>query len=325
MGLAQRFVTRTVLPAGRLIYSPSLRLSRRSTEESPLHPIEYERPETLDQAVALFAKHGENARPLAGGTDLLVQMRGGRRMNSVVIDVKRIPALNVIEFDPVKGLTLGAAVPCYRIYANQQVREHYAGLIDVAEMIGGTPIQGRASVGGNLCNAAPSADVIPILIAYRAICHIIGPRGVRHVPVEEFCTAPGKNVLQPNEILVSLHLPPPPPHSGARYVRFIPRNEMDIAVAGAGVMVELDGDKFKSARVALSSVAPTPLFVTEAGDALAGQPVNDDSIQVAADLAKAAAKPISDMRGTAEYRRHICEVLTRRALTAAVERAKANQ
>ncbi len=289
-----------------------------------MHPIEYERPKTLDQAVALFAKHGENARPLAGGTDLLVQMRSGRRSNPVVIDVKAIPALNAIDYDPVKGLTLGAAAPCYRIYGDAGVREHYQGLIDVVEMIGGTPIQGRASVGGNLCNAAPSADVIPILIAYRAICHIIGPRGVRHVPVEEFCTAPGRNVLRPNEILVSLHLPPPPPHSGARYMRFIPRNEMDIAVAGAGVMVELDGENFKAARIALSSVAPTPLLVAEAAEALVGQPVNDDSIQVAADLAKAAAKPISDMRGTAEYRRHLCEVLTRRALTEAVERARAN-
>ena len=290
-----------------------------------MHPIEYERPATLERAVALFAKHGANARPLAGGTDLLVQMCAGRRTNPVVIDVKAIPELNEIEFDPVKGLTLGAAAPCYRIAADADVRRHYAGLIDVVEMIGGTPIQGRASVGGNLCNAAPSADSIPILIAYRGICHIVGPGGVRHTPVEDFCTAPGQTMLRPSEILVSILLPPPPPASGACYLRFIPRNEMDIAVAGAGVTVELDGDRFKSARVALSAVAPTPLLVEEAGDALAGRPVNAESIQAAAESAKAAAKPISDMRGTAEYRRHLCEVLTRRALTTAVERARAQQ
>lgn len=276
----------------------------------------------MDEAVSLFAKHGANARALAGGTDLLVQMKAGRRRNGVVIDVKKIPELNAIDFDPVKGLTLGAAVPCYRIYANENVRAKYAAVIDVVEMIGGTPIQGRASVGGNLCNASPSADIIPALIAYRAICHIVGPLGVRHVAVEDFCTGPGQNGLRENEFLVSLHLPPPPPHSGAAYLRFIPRNEMDIAVAGVGALVELDGGSFRSARIALGAVGPTPLYVPEAGDALVGQAVGEESVQVAADIAKSAARPIDDMRGTAAYRKHICEVLTRRALHRAVERAR---
>ena len=253
---------------------------------------------------------------------MLVQMRAGRRDNQVVIDLKKIPALNDISWDPAKGLTLGAAVPCYQIYADENVREHYPGLIDVVEMIGGTPIQGRASVGGNLCNAAPSADSIPALIAYSAICHIAGPGGVRHMPVEEFCLAPGKNALAENEFLVSLHLPPPEPASGASYIRFTPRNEMDIAVAGAGVHVTLENGNFRAGRVALSSVAPTPLFVPEAGDALAGQPVNDETIGKVAELAKEAAKPIDDMRGPADYRKHLCEVLTRRALEAAVRRAR---
>ena len=159
--------------------------------------IDYESPQTLDEAVALFQKHGANARALAGGTDLLVQLKGGRRDAGVVIDIKKIPALRAIDWDPVKGLTLGAAVPCYRIYGDERVRAHYPGLTDVVEMIGGTPIQGRASVGGNLCNASPSADSIPALIAYRAICHIVGPFGVRHMPVEEFCLAPGKTRWRP--------------------------------------------------------------------------------------------------------------------------------
>ncbi len=286
-----------------------------------MHWIDYECPQTLDDAVALFRQHGANARALAGGTDLLVQMKTGGRAQGVVIDVKKVPELNALSYDPVEGLTLGAAVACYQIYDDDTVREHYAGLVDAVEIIGGTPIQGRATVGGNLCNAAPSGDTIPALIAYSAICHIVGPQGVRHVPVEEFCTAPGQNVLGDNDILVSLHLPPPPPGSGAAYLRFIPRNEMDIAVVGVGVSVEVVDGKFRSARVALASVAPTPLFVREAGEALVGQPANAASIQVAADLAKAAARPISDMRGTAEYRRHLCDVLTRRALEAAMERA----
>ncbi|MDA0676142.1 MAG: xanthine dehydrogenase family protein subunit M, partial [Proteobacteria bacterium] len=265
--------------------------------------------------------HGDNARALAGGTDLLVQMKGGRRRQGVVIDIKKIPELNAVKYDPVKGLTLGAGVACYKIYGDDAVRAHYPGLIDAVEIIGGTPIQGRATVGGNLCNAAPSADAIPALIAHGAICHIVGPQGVRHVPVEAFCTAPGKNVLGASEILVALHLPPPAPHSGAAYLRFIPRNEMDIAVVGVGASVEVSDGKFRAVRVALASVAPIPLFVTEAGQALEGKPANAESIQIAADLAKAAAKPISDMRGTAEYRSHLCEVMTRRTLQTALDRA----
>lgn len=284
--------------------------------------IDYEAPASIDAAAEAFKRLGSNARALAGGTDLLVQMRAGRRDNRVVVDVKKVPELSAIAWDPTKGLTLGAAVPCYKIAEHPDVREHYAGLIDVVEMIGGTPIQGRASVGGNLCNAAPSADSIPALIAYSAICHIVGPGGVRHLPVEEFCVGPGKNALDDNEFLVSLHLPPPPPNSGARYIRFIPRNEMDIAVVGVGVSVTLENGNFQSARVALASVAPTPLYVPTAGEAVAGKPVNEETIAAAAEAAKEAAKPISDMRAPAEYRKHLCAVLTRRAIEDAVERAR---
>ena len=290
-----------------------------------MHWIDYAAPQTLDEAVALFKQHGDQARALAGGTDLLVQMRDGRRRNDFVIDVKKIPQVSAIVWDPVKGLTLGAAAPCYEIAADPNVREHYPGLTDVVEMIGGTPIQGRASVGGNLCNASPSADSIPMLIAYGGIAHIVGPGGVRHVAAEDFCTAPGKNALGPNEFLASIHLPPPAPHSGGRYLRFIPRNEMDIAVVGAGVNVVLDGDKFASARIALAAVAPTPLFVQAAGEALAGQPVSAESIAKAAEAAKDAAQPIDDMRGTAKYRKHLCAVMTRRALDDAVKRARGEQ
>lgn len=286
--------------------------------------FEYARPGTVGEAVRLLSEHGEKACVLAGGTDILVQLRGGFRAAEWVIDVKEIPALDEIAWDEASGLTIGAAAPCYRIYENEDVRKHYPGLIDVASLIGGTQIQGRASLGGNLCNAAPSADAVPIMIALEASCLIAGPNGERTVAVEDFCTAPGKNVLAAGELLVSLHFPAPKANSGAHYLRFIPRNEMDIAVAGAGVSVVLDNGNFASARVALASVAPTPLFVKQAGDSLAGQPVNDESIQRAADIAKQAAKPIDDMRGTVRYRKHLCEVLTRRALHVAVERARRN-
>ncbi|MDE0165013.1 MAG: xanthine dehydrogenase family protein subunit M [Bryobacterales bacterium] len=286
--------------------------------------FEYARPGTVGEAVRLLSEHGEKACVLAGGTDILVQLRGGFRTAEWVIDVKEIPALDEIAWDEASGLTIGAAAPCYRIYENEDVKKHYPGLIDAASLIGGTQIQGRASLGGNLCNAAPSADAVPIMIALEASCCIAGPNGERTVAVEDFCTAPGKNVLAAGELLVSLHFPAPKANSGAHYLRFIPRNEMDIAVAGAGVSVVLANGNFASARVALASVAPTPLFVKQAGDALAGQPVNDESIQRAADIAKQAAKPIDDMRGTVRYRKHLCEVLTRRALHVAVERARRN-
>jgi carbon-monoxide dehydrogenase medium subunit len=283
--------------------------------------FDYNAPRTVDEAVGLLAAH-PGALLLAGGTDLIVQLRARRKQTDLVVDIKHISELNELRYDPASGLTLGAAVPCYRIYGDPVVRQAYSALAEVANLIGGTQIQGRATAGGNLCNSSPSADFIPLLIALQAKCRIAGPGGIREVAVEDFCTAPGRNVLQPGELLTSLSLPAPEPGSGAYYLRFIPRNEMDIAVAGAGVAVTLANGTFRSARIALSAVAPTPLFVRAAGDALAGKPVSPESIAAAAEIAKAAAQPITDMRGTAIYRKHISSVLTRRALEFAIRRAK---
>jgi carbon-monoxide dehydrogenase medium subunit len=289
-----------------------------------MRAIQYAAPESIPEAVAILNQFGARARVLAGGTDLIVQVREHARDLDVMVDGKQIPELMEISYDPQKGLTLGAAVPCYQIYQHPDVVRHYPGLIDAVSLIGGTAIQGRASVGGNLCNSGPAGDSIPPLIVYSATARIVGPEGERTVPVEEFCTGPGRNVLRNTELLVSLHLPPPAAHSGARYLRFIPRNEMDIAEVGAGASVVLNetSDRFVSARIALGAVAPTPLYVPEAGAALAGQPVTEEAIAQAAALAQAAARPIDDMRGTAEHRRHLVGVLTRRALQGAVERAK---
>ena len=284
--------------------------------------FDYVSPQTVEEAVGLLAKYGARARILAGGTDLLTQMRNGKKEADLVVDIKKIPEVNQIAFSPDGGLKLGAAVPCYQIYSNRAVLTAYPGLIDVARMIGGTLIQGRATIGGNLANAAPSADSIPVLIALSASCEVRGPNGTRHIPVESFCTAPGQTVLGPGEMLVSLHFPAPQRQQGVRYLRFTPRNEMDIAVAGAGVSLILDNGVIRSARVALASVAPTPLFVPEAGDWLTGKPASEASFRAAADIAKSAARPITDMRGTADYRRHLCAVLTRRALEAAAARAR---
>lgn len=284
--------------------------------------IDYARPDTLDEAVGLLAEHGDGARVLAGGTDLLVHLRAGALTPDLVVDGKGIAELNELSYSPDCGLTLGAAVPCYRVYQDEEISAAYPGLIDAASLIGGTQIQGRASFGGNLCNAVPSADSIPAMIAHNGTCVIAGPNGTREVAVEDFCTAPRRNVLEANELLVSINFPAPQAGFGARYLRFIPRNEMDIAVAGAGVSVQLSNGTVSSARVSLAAVAPTPLLVDEAAAALEGNEPSAENIQAAAEAAREAARPITDMRGTVEFRKHLCEVLTRRALTTAVERAK---
>ena len=287
-----------------------------------LRPIEYVAPTTVDEAVSALAEKGEAARPLAGGTDIIVQLRGGRRVLDRIVDVKKIPELNELSYDPQAGLRIGAAVPCHRIYEDEAIAEAYPGIIDAASLIGGIQIQGRASIGGNLCNAAPSGDSIPALIAHYAVAEVAGPGGRRDVLVEDFCTAPGRTVLEPGEFLVAVRMPAPPANFGASYLRFIPRNEMDIAVAGAGVSVVMDGDTVTSCRVSLASVAPTPVFAEAAGAAMVGKAATEETIAEAAEAARAAAKPISDMRGTAEYRTHLVGVLTTRALRNAIQRAK---
>lgn len=286
--------------------------------------IDFATPKTLSEAVGMMASKGDRARALAGGTDLLVQLRGGRRSADLVVDIKEIPELNELSYDSQKGLVVGAAVPCYRIYQNQAVISNYPGLIDAAALIGGIQIQGRATIGGNLCNAAPSGDSIPPVIVLGGVAHIAGPNGNREVPTEDFCTGPGQSVMQPGEILVSIHIPAPQPNSGASYLRFIPRNEMDIAVAGVGSSVVLDasGQNFVSAKISLASVAPTPVLARDAGDSLAGKPVSEATIQEASDKAMADAIPINDMRGTIRQRTHLVGVLTRRTLNNAIQRAR---
>ncbi len=284
----------------------------------------YACPETLEEAVALLAEYDGRARPLAGGTDIIVQVREGHRDLDLMVDVKRIPQLRQLTHDAEQGLVLGAAVPCCEFYENAEIASLYPGLVDAGELVGGTAIQSRASFGGNLCNSSPAADTIPALIAQEAVCVIAGPGGRREVPVESFCTAPGRNVLGRGELLACLRIPTPRPNSGAHYLRFIPRNEMDIAVVGAGAAVVLNdaGDTFVSGRIGLGAVAPTPLLVEEAGEVLSGSPVSDAVIEQAAAAASRAARPISDMRGTIEQRKHLSGVLTRRALVKAVARAR---
>lgn len=290
----------------------------------PLQDFEYVAPKSLDEALRLLAEKGPTARAMAGGTDILVQLRAGRFTIDRLVDVKYVPELTQVSCSPTAGLDLGAAVPCYRIYEDKTIARLYPCLIDSASIIGGIQIQGRATVGGNLCNAAPSGDSIPSLIVLGATCVIAGPKGQRTIPVEEFCTGPGRNQLKDGEVLLSLRLPAPKPRSGAHYLRFTPRNEMDIAVVGVGASVVLDQSRqrIESARIALGAVGPTPIYAKDASLLLAGKEAGEGSFAEAAEAAKLSARPIDDMRGTAQQRTHLVGVLTKRALRKAVARAK---
>jgi len=288
-----------------------------------MRDFDYSAPTSVAEAVRVLGQHNGTARPLAGGTDLIDQIRIGRHQPELVVDLKRLPELNVLEVSEA-GLRLGAAVPCCRIRENSAIVRHYSALADSARIIGGIQIQSRASVGGNLCTSGPAGDSIPSLIALGARAVLTGPAGTREVAVEDFCTGPGKNVLQRGELVVELRFPGSVPHSGSHYLRFIPRNEMDIAVVSVGAAVVLDAKlaRIVSARIALGAVAPTPLLAQQAGALLAGQEPGDAAYQQAAEAARGIISPIDDMRGTREFRRHVTGVLVRRALETAVARAR---
>jgi carbon-monoxide dehydrogenase medium subunit len=288
--------------------------------------FEYVAPTTVGEAVDRLAERGYRARPLAGGTDLIVQMRRGVRDVDLIVDVKKIPELNAITYQLGQRLTIGAAVSCYRIIEDTDIVRAYPGLVDAVSLIGGTAIKGRATIGGNLCNAAPSGDSIPAMIVLEATCTIAGQAGVRNVSVERFCTGPGNNVLERDELLVSIRFPAPAAHSGACYLRFIPRHEMDIAVVGVGARIDLSDNlqKIIAARIALGAVAPTPILAQEASDFLIGEAPLETAFTQASALAQRAALPITDMRGTVAYRQHLVGILTKRALQRALDRARKN-
>lgn len=274
----------------------------------------YERPTTVAEAVACLSRDG--ARTLAGGTDLIPQLREGRRTASRIVDLKHVADLNTIERRPVESWRIGSAVSVAKLGAHAQFAREHAALLSSARLIGSLQIQSRATLAGNLCNAAPSADAVPLLIAARAKVEIASAGGRRIVEAEDIPTAPGRASLQPGEIVTAILLPAQPSQSAACYLRFTPRREMDIAIAGSGVRVSLapDGNIFE-ARIVLASVAPTPLRATKAETLLIGQKPSTGLFAAAGAAAAAEATPISDTRGSAEYRRELIAVLTRRVLT----------
>ncbi|MBW2282956.1 MAG: xanthine dehydrogenase family protein subunit M [Deltaproteobacteria bacterium] len=281
----------------------------------------YEAPRSVQEAVALLAADA-GAKVLAGGTDLLVQMRTGAGAPAAFVDIKRIPELMRIEVDG-HGLRCGAAVPAAEICEHPTIRSLWPGLVEATDLIGSTQIQGRATWCGNLCNASPAADTVPALIAARAQVVITGPTGERTLAVEEVCTAPGRTVRANDELVTEFRVPSPAPRSSDAYLRLIPRSEMDIAVVGAGVSMTVDaGGIVTAARVALGAVAPTVLVVDGAARALVGSTLDDSALSAAAAAASEAANPIDDKRGTAAYRKQVAGVLTKRAARIAYERAR---
>ena len=282
--------------------------------------FDYLAPTSVDDAVKALMS-APSAKVLAGGTDLIVQMRAGRAKPARVVDLKRIPGAIGIRREG-GGFVIGAATPGAIIGENAALVAAWPGVVEAANLIGSTQIQGRASLGGNVCNASPAADSVPALVAARAVCVVVGPNGRREVPVEEIQTAPGRTSLSPGEFVLEFKLPPRPARSGDAYLRLIPRTEMDIAVVGAGVSLALDASgTISEAHVSLGAVAPRVLLVPEAGEALVGSKLDDAALARLEQAAQQACNPIDDKRGTVAYRTRIAGVLARRAANIAFTRA----
>ncbi|HEY4254701.1 MAG TPA: xanthine dehydrogenase family protein subunit M [Roseomonas sp.] len=281
----------------------------------------YLAPQTLEEAVGAFAAASGAARILAGGTDLLVQMRAGNLRPGLIIDIKKIEELMAIVELPDGGFRIGAAVPGAVLAEHPRFGQAWPGVLEAINLIGSTQVQGRASPGGNLCNASPAGDSVPAMIAAGAVVTIQGPNGRRDLPVEAVPAGPGRTNLAPGEILVSFTLPPRPQGSGDAYLRMIPRTEMDIAVVGLGVSLTLAGGVVTAARIGLGAVAPTPLLVADAAAALIGSKLEDAALEAAAAACRAACRPIDDKRGTIVYRTKVAGVLLKRSAAIAAERA----
>lgn len=279
-------------------------------------------PRSIDECLKNLSEHGREAKVVAGGTDLLPQLKNGLLKPPCVVDLSGVPALHALSHDAKRGLRIGAAVTARTIELDPHVRSAYPAIAESAALVGSIQIRNLATVGGNLCNAAPSADMAPPLLALDAEAVIVGPGGQRRVPLASFFVGVRRTVLAPDELLVEIALAAPDARSGGHYLRHTPRRELDIAVVGVASQITLTDGVCGKAAIALASVAPTPVRAVAAEGALVGQPLSPALIERAAELAVEAARPISDQRGSADFRRHLVRVLTRRTLTTALERAR---
>jgi carbon-monoxide dehydrogenase medium subunit len=286
--------------------------------------LRYMAPATLDEAIGAFAAGGSTARILAGGTDLLVQMRSGAVKPGLIIDIKKITEMTTIQETADGGFRVGAAVPGAVLAEHTRFGKVWPGVLEAVNLIGSIQVQGRASAGGNLCNASPAGDSVPAMVAAGAVVTVQGPTGQRILSVEKVPEGPGRTSLLPGEILVSFTLPPRLPASGDAYLRMIPRTEMDIAVVGCGVSLTLKDGICTAARVGLGAVAPTVLLVEAAAEVLIGSRLDAEALEAAADACRAVCRPIDDKRGTIAYRTKVAGVLLKRTAVIAAQRAQHN-
>jgi carbon-monoxide dehydrogenase medium subunit len=289
-----------------------------------LRAFEYHAPRSLNEAISLLREHGEAARPLAGGTDLVVQMKENATKfaaPSHLVSLLRVPELTGVDFSDSEALRIGAGATMTEVAESAVVRKRFTAIAEGAGLVGSYQTMNMATVGGNLCNAAPSADIAPPLLAFEAEAVIVGPSGRRQVPLEEFFAGPGRTVLDADELLAEVRVPVQPANTGSVYMRHTPRKQMDIAVVGVGVLLTLAGERIERARIALGAVAPAPVRARQAEATLEGQTVSDDVLTRAAEAAAGESSPISDVRGSAEFRRHIVRVTTERMLREAAARA----
>ncbi len=292
-----------------------------------MQDFNYFNASTITEVIQLLSDRGKRTKILNGGTDLIPQLSDGRVITDLLIDIKSIPEVREFRYDE-QGLFIGSAVTCLSLTKSEFLKNSYQGLFDAFSLIGGIQIQGRATIGGNLCNSSPAADSIPALIAYNAECILAGPEGTRKVLVESFCTGPGKNILAKNEFLLGVQIPKSSGIIGSSYERFIPRNEMDIAVVGVGSYIAINEStgKIETVRIALGAVGPTPIYVKEAETPLLGHSLFDEEllkfVEETCAIAQKSARPITDMRGTMSQRKHLVQILTRRTLITSIERIK---
>jgi len=282
--------------------------------------FEYSEPASLDEAVALLRGGPAPASLIAGGTDLMVQMKEHVRQPAHVINIKKIPGMDDFSFDPRDGLVLGALITTRQVETSPITLRHYAGLARAATDFASIQVRHRATVVGNVCRASPSADTLPALIADGAVLRIHGPSGQRRCAVEDFCTGPGRTVLAADEIVTHIEIPAPPTRTGKAYIKHGRRAQMELATVGVAVRITLDdAGRVDDLAIALAAVAPTPIRAERGEATLRGHRPTPALLAAAAQAASEEARPIGDVRGSAAYRREMVRVLTRRALEQALQ------
>ncbi len=288
-----------------------------------MNRFEYLQARTLPEAITLLGQD-EGTRIVAGATDFLVRWRQGLWKPRAVLSIQHIPGLDGVDYTPTTGLSLGSLVTIRTLELHPLIQQHYPALSQAATTFAGVQIRNLATVGGNICNASPSGDTLPALVAYGAECRLVGPEGERLVPLESFFMGPGRTALRPAELLIELHLPPPPPHTGGLYIKHSPRSAMDISTVGVASIVTLEGQNgvCREVKISLGAVAPTVVRARSAEALLRGQRLEAGLIQEAARAASDDARPIDDIRGTARHRRAIVEALTGRTLRSAIQMAQ---